>query len=137
MSGLLGGLARPVRDTAIVAAVLGEDDLDPDLLAEVTDQAADAVSEHLLALALAGMLTMTGNAPVRYRFAHSLIRDGIARQSGPSVAVLHRRAAAALERSVGTNPAQAIQECAEFLVPKFLGVRLEAFGLFSTALQRL
>jgi len=30
-----------------------------------------------------------------------------------------------------------VQECAEFPVPKFLGVRLEAFWLFSTALQRL
>lgn len=107
VSGLLSGLDQPVRDTATAAAVLGEDDLDPALLAEATDQAAGAVHAHLLALTQAGVLTMTGDVPARYRFAHSLIRHGIAQHAAPSAAAVHRRAAAALERTVGTNPAQA------------------------------
>jgi len=107
VSGLLSGLDQPERDTATAAAVLGEDDLDPALLVEATDQTAGAVSAHLLALAQAGLLTMTGDMPARYRFAHSLIRHGLARHAAPSAAAVHRRAAAALERTVGTNPAQA------------------------------
>jgi DNA-binding CsgD family transcriptional regulator len=106
VSGLLSGLPLPVRDTATVAAVLGEDELDPALLAEVTDQAAGVVSTQLLALAQAGLMTMAGE-PAQYRFAHSLIRHCIARQAGPLAADLHRHAATALERTIGTNPAQA------------------------------
>ena len=87
--------------------MLGEDDIDPALLAEVTDQATGVVSAHLLALTQAGLMTMTDDEPARHRFTHSLIRHGIARQAAPSAAELHRHAAAALERTVGTNPAQA------------------------------
>ena len=52
-------------------------------------------------------MTMTDEESARYRFAHSLIRRCITRQAAPESAELHRHAAGALERTVGTNPAQA------------------------------
>jgi len=105
VSALLGGLDPAVRDSAEPAAVLGED-LDPLLLAEVENLPVTVVVEHLQALTTAGLLVLTGDPQPRYRFAHALMREGIA-QSGPAAAAWHRRAAVALQARLGSDAAQA------------------------------
>jgi DNA-binding SARP family transcriptional activator/DNA-binding CsgD family transcriptional regulator/DNA-binding transcriptional ArsR family regulator len=106
--GMLAGLEPAVRDTVRAAAVLGED-LDPALLADVEDVSPGVVLGHLDVLSRAGLLTLAGDAPPRYRFAHALVREGVVAESGSAAAPLHRRAAVALERRVGADSAHAAQ----------------------------
>ena len=105
MVGLLGGLGPAAYSTAQAAAVLG-DDVDPRLLGEVENLAVAVVVEHLDALTTAGFLVEVAEMPRRYRFAHALVREGLARSTGDA-AGWHRRAALALEVRSGSEPAQA------------------------------
>jgi DNA-binding CsgD family transcriptional regulator len=106
VAGMLSGLTPEARDTVAAAAALG-DDLDPGLLADVSDVLPAAVPGHLAALTRIGLLTVTGDASPRYRFAHALVRDGVVAESTTVAATLHRRAALALQRRVGADPAHA------------------------------
>lgn len=110
---MLDGLDPAVRDTASTAAVLGED-LDPALLADVEELPPAAVSGHLDALAGAGLLTRTGDAPPRYRFAHALVREGVVAESIPAAPELHRRAAESLHRRLGADLAHAARIAAHW-----------------------
>ncbi|GAA3020466.1 helix-turn-helix transcriptional regulator [Streptosporangium longisporum] len=110
---MLGGLEPAVRDTASVAAVLGED-LDPVLLSDVGGLPVAEVSGYLDALAGAGLVVPTGQAPPRYRFAHALIREGVVAGSAPVVPELHRRAAESLHRRIGADPVHAARIAAHW-----------------------
>lgn len=112
VSGLLGGLQPAARDSARAAAVLGED-LDPLLLAEVQNLPTAVLDDHLVALLTAGVILPIGTAPPRYRFAHQLIRQGIA-GSAPDSARWHRRAAVALQSRLGTDPGHAARIAAHW-----------------------
>ncbi|MET8154737.1 AAA family ATPase [Sphaerisporangium sp. NPDC005289] len=116
--GMLDGLGPEARETARAAAVLGQD-IDARLLAEVRDLPHAVVSAHLDALATAGVLTTGGTPtsvtwPPAYRFAHALVRDGVAAAAAREAAGLHRRAAAALARRAGDDPAQAARVAAHW-----------------------
>ncbi|MFC7386780.1 ATP-binding protein [Sphaerisporangium rhizosphaerae] len=116
--GMLDGLGPEVRETAGAAAVLGRD-IDARLLAEVRDLPHAVVSAHLDALATAGVLTTGGTPtsatwPPAYRFAHALVRDGVAAAAAPEAAGLHRRAATALVRRAGDDPALAARVAAHW-----------------------
>ena len=105
MAGLFGGLGPAVHSTAVAAAVLG-DDVDPRLLAEVQNLPVAAVMEHLDALTRAGILVEVAEVPGRYRFAHAMVREGLAQAAGDT-AGWHRRSALALEARSGSEPEQA------------------------------
>ena len=113
VAGMLSGLELDTRDTVAAAAVLGED-LDLALLSDVTDLPPDTVAGHLTGLVQAGILTVTGDAPARYRFAHALVREGLVAESTAVSAALHRRAALALQERVGTDPAHAARIAAHW-----------------------
>lgn len=88
------------------AAVLGED-LDPTLLADVANLPPDVLSGHIAVLIRAGLLSVTGDTPPRYRLTHALVRDGVVAESGLATAESHQRAAVSLELRAGTDPAYA------------------------------
>ncbi|WP_141955509.1 helix-turn-helix transcriptional regulator [Actinoallomurus bryophytorum] len=113
VAGMLAGLDPEARETVAAAAALGEG-IDLGLLADVTDLFPAAVAGHLAALAQAGLLTVTGDAPPRYRFTHALVREGVVAESARVAATLHRRAALALERRVGADPAHAARIAAHW-----------------------
>lgn len=113
VSGMLGGLDPAVQSTVSAAAVLGAD-VDLALLADVVAAPATVVSGRLAALAGAGLLTLASDAPPRYRFAHALFREGVVAASVPTAAGLHRRAAEALQRRVGADPAHAARIAAHW-----------------------
>jgi DNA-binding CsgD family transcriptional regulator/DNA-binding transcriptional ArsR family regulator len=100
---MLGGLDFDVRATVAAAGVLGED-LDLALLAEVTGLSPATVTDHLTLLTQAGILTAAGSAPLRYRFAHALVREGVVAESATVAALFHRKAALSLQRMVGADP---------------------------------
>jgi DNA-binding CsgD family transcriptional regulator/DNA-binding transcriptional ArsR family regulator len=113
VAGMLAGLDPEARETVAAAAALGED-IDLGLLADVTDLLPAAVAGHLAALAQAGLLTVTGDAPPRYRFTHALVREGVVAESARVTATLHRSAALALERRVGEDPVHAARIAAHW-----------------------
>jgi DNA-binding CsgD family transcriptional regulator len=100
---MLGGLDPEARATVAAAGVLGED-LDLTLLADVTGLPPAVVADHLTMLAQVGILTAAGSAPLRYRFAHALVREGVVAESATVAALFHRKAAVALQRMVGADP---------------------------------
>jgi DNA-binding CsgD family transcriptional regulator len=110
---MLNGLDSEARETVAAAGVLGED-LDLTLLADVTDLSPAAVAGHLTMLAQAGILTVSGGAPSRYRFAHALVREGVVTESATVAAALHRRAALALQQRVGADPVHAARIAAHW-----------------------
>jgi DNA-binding CsgD family transcriptional regulator/DNA-binding transcriptional ArsR family regulator len=113
VAGMLAGLDPEARETVAAAAALGED-IDLGLLADVTDLLPAAVAGHLAALAQAGLLTVIGDAPPRYRFTHALVREGVVAESTRVTATLHRSAALALERRVGEDPVHAARIAAHW-----------------------
>lgn len=93
------------RDMALlrVAAVAG-DPFSPATVAEIGEVGADEATAALDAAAHAGVLTGT-NAPAGYAFSHGLLRDVVIDGLDSSRrSELHRRAAAALERRLATDP---------------------------------
>ena len=113
VAGMLGGLDPHARETVAAAAVLGED-LDLALLADVTGSSPATVAGHLAVLAQAGLLTVSGDAPPRYRFTHALVREGVVAESTTVSADLHRRAALALQRRAGTDTSHAARIAAHW-----------------------
>ena len=109
---LLRGLDPEIRETGRVAAVLGED-VDTGLLAEVRGLSPADVSGHLAVLGGAGLMTSSGE-PARYRFAHALVREGVARESSRLAAGVHRRAAELLQRRPDAEAAGAARIAAHW-----------------------
>ncbi|GII01947.1 helix-turn-helix transcriptional regulator [Planobispora takensis] len=111
--GMLGGLDPAVRDTVEAAAVLGED-VDAGLLAEIRGVPPDTVSGRLEALVEAGLLVRADDtSQPRYRFAHALVREGVAVEPA-AAAALHRRAAEILQRRAGAGLAHAARVAAHW-----------------------
>ncbi len=94
----LNGLDDAARDLLDVASVLGEQ-LDPQVLAEVSGLSAAAVGATLDRAAALGVLT-AASEDAGLSFAHALVRDAVYEALGPSRRMsLHERAARALEQS--------------------------------------
>src|SRR5882757_8104084 len=103
VAGMLVGLDSEVRDTAQIAAALG-DHIDPALLADVAGIAN--VSGHLDALFRAGLLARTDDG---YRFLHALVRDSMVAEMAPAaVQQVHRRTAETVESDADSASAARI-----------------------------
>ena len=115
VSGLLAALTSAQRAIIEAAAVLGENVDEHILAAVVADRSGpspgpggwhdEGVADALAAAWRGGLLTV--DAATRcYRFAHALVRDGIAARLDPATArALHRAAALALEASADADRA--------------------------------
>ncbi|WP_236796928.1 AAA family ATPase [Amycolatopsis sp. GM8] len=98
-------LDRRIRELLAIAAVLGED-VDGEVLAEVSEMDGDTVAAGLDQAVRAGVLVPVG-AGLR-RFAHAVVRDGVYADLAPSVREsLHARAATVLEDRALRDPALA------------------------------
>ncbi|HWB68511.1 MAG TPA: AAA family ATPase, partial [Solirubrobacterales bacterium] len=99
--GELGPTAEQVLE---IAAVIGRE-FESELLAEISDLAADEIADALEAAVAAGLLADVPGTLDRYTFSHALFRQtvyaGVAKQRR---AMLHGRLGEALERRHGSDP---------------------------------
>jgi predicted ATPase len=103
----LRALPPAVVDLLDAAAVLGEE-IDPGLLAAVTERPGREVTGGLDAAVRAGVLAAVPDVPGLRRFAHAVVRDAVYADLAPTAREeLHRRSAVALERAAGDDPAAA------------------------------
>ncbi len=104
----LDKLAGPERQILEVAAILGTD-IDPDLIAEVLEEAIYQIHQALKALEKRSLIELTEGptGTTRYRFIHEKIKEALLLRLHPLHAqMLHRKVAQALERKgVGDDSA--------------------------------
>jgi predicted ATPase len=105
---LVGAGLRPlddgVRDLLRVASLLGEE-VDPALLASVTQRPLADVEAGLDAAGAAGLLGPVPGSAARRRFVHALVRDGVQSELADAArARWHVRAATVLEGAAAVRP---------------------------------
>lgn len=104
VGAILRPLDAPVQDLLRVASVLGEE-IEPALLAEVTQQPLMKLEAGLDAAGGAGLLEPVPGAADRRRFVHALVRDGVLGELPPATRRRwHARAATILEAAAATRP---------------------------------
>ncbi|MEP6762451.1 MAG: AAA family ATPase [Sporichthyaceae bacterium] len=102
--GTMSGLDPAARELVETAAVLGEE-VDPAMLATVTERDEAEVTEFLDEAVRVGVLTTSPEANVARRFAHAIVRDVIYADLPPGVrAATHRRGAEAMEPLADRDP---------------------------------